>query len=539
MTSYPPSEPPPSRPPASAPGVFLEGHRLDEIVREVPRSTIVGDPAVRVFGVRHDSRTIVPGELFVARRGAQYDGTKYVQKAIDRGAVAILAQRGHVSSEGLSVPLLEVDDIAEGLAFAAAVVYGHPSFSLEVVGITGTNGKTTTCHLVRALVDGYFGASRCGFMGTVGHSFGSTVVAAEHTTPEADEVARVMARFHSEGATHLAMEASSIALTLGRVKAVRFRVAAFTNLTQDHLDFHGSMAAYADAKASLFDAHGPGAAVVNIDSEFGRELASRVRAPLVTVSRSASEGNAHIAPVSVTFSQRGMEGTLRTPQGTIPFQSPLVGAHNLENLVVALGVVHALDLDLRKAMALLPTISGAQGRLERCDGPADDIVVLVDYAHTPDALDNVLASVRAGKASVPGARLICVFGCGGDRDPSKRGPMGQAAGRGADICILTNDNPRTEAPQAIAAAVEKGLVASGKHRVEPSALGEGTYAVELSRDLAIGHAVAQARPGDTVIVAGKGHENYQIVGNEVRPFDDVAVAKAALALRRQARGEGL
>jgi UDP-N-acetylmuramoyl-L-alanyl-D-glutamate--2,6-diaminopimelate ligase len=421
------------------------------------------------------------------------------------------------------VPVVFVDDPAIALGYAASAVYGHPSFSLEVVGITGTNGKTTTAHLTRAAVDGALGAPFCGVLGTVGHRYGDWSAPAEHTTPEADDIARAMAAMRRKGATHVAMEVSSHALDLGRVRAVHVRVAALTNLTQDHLDFHGSMKAYGEAKARLFTELGPGAAVLNVDDPFGRELAARVKAPLVRVSaRPDAGGEADVAPREVRVDARGIRATVRTPAGDAVLDSRLVGAHNLDNLLLALGIAHALELDVARAAEALSREPAAPGRFERCDGPGDDLTVLVDYAHTPDALARALDAVRAACAG----RVWCVFGCGGDRDPTKRGPMGEAVARRADVAIVTSDNPRTEEPGAIAGAVASGVRAAG---VDP--------VVELDRRRAIDMAVRSASPGDAVLIAGKGHEDYQILGMVKHPFDDRVEARRALAARRTARGE--
>jgi UDP-N-acetylmuramoyl-L-alanyl-D-glutamate--2,6-diaminopimelate ligase len=496
-----------------------EGLRLDELSRELPGgAVVVGDVAARVTGVRHDSREVLPGDLFVARKGARADGAAYVAQAIERGATAVMAERGTMEAAAPGVPLLVVDDVTDGLAFSSAAVYGHPAFSLEIVGVTGTNGKTTVTHLVRAMIDGEAGDGRphCGIIGTLGHAFGGVAARASHTTPEADELARVMAKMRADGAEYVAMEVSSHALALRRVRAVRFRVAAFTNLTQDHLDFHGSMKDYAEAKALLFTAYAPGAAVVNVDDPFGPELARRVRAPLVRVSAKGA-ADAEIRARDARITAAGVLATLETPAGEVELASRLVGAHNLENLVVAIGVAHALELDLHRAAAALANELGAPGRLERCDEAGDDVVVLVDYAHTPDALGRALDAVRG----VAAGRLWCVFGCGGDRDPTKRAPMGEAAGARADVAIVTNDNPRSEDPAAIARAVVLGVRRAGKEPV-----------VELDRRAAIAYAVSKAEAGDVVLVAGKGHEDYQIVGAQKLAFDDRAEARRALAARR-------
>jgi UDP-N-acetylmuramoyl-L-alanyl-D-glutamate--2,6-diaminopimelate ligase len=498
-----------------------QGLRLDELARELPMPTeVAGDMAVRVRGVKHDSRAVRPGDLFVARRGEKADGARFVADAVSRGAAAVLVARGTLGEgAAVGVPLLLVDDPAVALGYAASAVYGHPSFSLDVVGITGTNGKTTTAHLVRAAVDGALGRPSCGVLGTVGHSFDGWRADAEHTTPEADEVAWTMATMRARGATHVAMEVSSHALELGRVRAVRFRVAALTNLTQDHLDFHGSMAAYAAAKARLFTDLGPGTVVLDVDGEFGRDLVGRVKAPTVRVSARVG-ADADIVPRMARVDVRGISATVHTPAGDLALSSRLVGAHNLENLLLALGIAHALDLDLVRAAEALSRETGAPGRLERCDIEGDDVTALVDYAHTPDALARVLDAAR----SITTGKVWCVFGCGGDRDATKRGAMGEAVARRADVCIVTNDNPRAEAPHAIADAVVAGVRAAGK---EPL--------VELDRRKAIGLAVRSASGGDVVLVAGKGHEDYQIVGTVKHPFDDRTETRLALQARRNTR----
>jgi UDP-N-acetylmuramoyl-L-alanyl-D-glutamate--2,6-diaminopimelate ligase len=500
-----------------------EGLRLDELARELAAAggtrEIAGDAGVRVRGVRHDSRAVERGELFVARRGASADGAKFVADAVSRGAVAVMSAPGAVDPARAGVPVLFVDDPASALAYASSAIYGHPSFALEVVGITGTNGKTTTAHLVRTAVDGALGTRACGVIGTVGHSFGDWRIEAHNTTPEADDLARAMAEMHARRATHVAMEVSSHAIELGRVRAIRFRVAALTNLTQDHLDFHGSMRAYAEAKARLFTEHGPGAAVLNVDDALGRDLAGRVKSPRVRVSAHPG-ADADIAPRAARVDSTGIEATVRTPHGDVRLASRLVGAHNLDNLLLALGVACALELDLWRAADALSREPGAPGRLERCDGPGDDVTVLVDYAHTPDALARVLDAVRA---ITPG-RVVCVFGCGGDRDPTKRGPMGEAAARRADVVIVTSDNPRTEDPASIADAVVRGVRGTGREPI-----------LELDRRKAIDLAVRSASEGDLVLIAGKGHEDYQVVGAVKQPFDDRSEARRALEARRGQR----
>ncbi len=513
-----------------------EGLALAEVAREVPGAFVArGDASTRVFGVQHDSRRVAAGDLFVVRQGKSFDGLAFVEEAVRRGAVAVLA--GADVDVASDVPILRTSDVPTALAYAAAAVYGHPSFALDVVGITGTNGKTTTAHLVRAAIDGALGGAFCGVIGTVGHFFAGTRIPAVHTTPEGDELARVMAVMKKRGATHVAMEVSSIAIVAKRASAVRFRVAAFTNLTQDHLDFHGSMDAYAAAKLELFTDLGPGLAVVNVSDPFGETIAKAARCGVLRVRTELGAAAADIAPLRVDERAEGMRVVVRTPKGTLDVPTRLVGRHNLENLLVALGTAYALELDLERAATAFEHEAGAPGRLERASGSDDDVVVLVDYAHTPDALARVLTAVRSAVRSVEGGRLFCVFGCGGDRDAAKRAPMGEAVGLGADIAVITSDNPRTEDPEAIADPIARGVRAAGLPAIDRSALRTAArgHLVELDRRQAIFLAIENARAGDVVLVAGKGHEDYQVVGTEKRAFDDRAFARAALSARRGTR----
>ncbi len=485
--------------PLSSPGLSL-GHLAVELSRVGAR--LQGDAGVSVTDVRHDSRLILPGDLFVARPGTKADGARFVADAVSPGASAVLADR--------QSPLPEL-----GVALAAEAIHGHPTRQLGVVGITGTNGKTTTSFLIAEAIDA--AGSAAARLGTLGYSFRGDVVDESLTTPEADDVSRLAARALSRGASHLVMEVSSIALTQARVDAVSFEVAALTNLTQDHLDYHGSMEAYARAKARLFEELSPRVAVINVDDPWGAALAETAPGRVIRVGRGAE---ADICPLAVQLSASGIRGQVRLPSGVVPLESRLVGAHNLDNLLLALGVSEALGLDGARAARGLAAAAAAPGRLERCDGPSDDITVLVDYAHTPDALRRVLEAVRGLS---PG-NIHCVFGCGGDRDPEKRSKMGAAASMAASRVTITSDNPRSEDPAAIAAAVEIGLWGSGT-----------PYDIVLDRRTAIDRAILGAAPGDLLLLAGKGHEPYQIVGSEKRAFDDRIEARRALVERRKKR----
>jgi UDP-N-acetylmuramoyl-L-alanyl-D-glutamate--2,6-diaminopimelate ligase len=493
------------------------GVRVGEVARELtplsPR--VIGDAAVRVTGVRQDSRQVEPGELFVVRAGKAKSGADFVAEAVARGAVALLVEAG-LPRPPVALPVIEVSDVRRGLALAAEFVYGHPSRALALVGITGTNGKTTTSLLVDHALAAL--GQRPARLGTLGFAFDGESSEGALTTPEADAVSRLLASVVARGGTHFVMEVSSHALSLARVDAIRFRVAAFSNLSQDHLDFYASMREYGAAKARLFDALAPECAVINIDDEFGRELAGHAHARLLTTGRAA---DAALRVVSATLDARGIEAQIATASAELTLRSSLIGEHNLENLLLALGILQALDIEPADAARALATAPPVPGRLERCDEDGDDISVLVDYAHTPDALERVLAALTR----VTPGDVCCVFGCGGDRDPDKRPKMGAAVGRGAARAILTSDNPRSEEPAAIAAAVEVGLRQSGS-----------AYEIELDRARAIELAVLSARPGDSVLLAGKGHETYQIIGSERRVFDDRVEARRALALRRAGKG---
>ncbi len=491
------------------------GIALEELLRELVlvRPSVVGDAGVVVSDVRTDSRHVSPGDLFIARAGRNFDAARFVSDATARGAAAVLVERG-VSLPPVSVPVVRVDDVRLAVALAAESVRDHPTRALRVVGITGTNGKTTTAWLATHAIDGAGG--RAARLGTLGYMFGADVDDASLTTPEADDISRLASRALARGATHFVMEVSSVALTQARGDGIAFAVAAFTNLTQDHLDYHGSMAAYAAAKARLFTDLEPAASVINIDDPFGGELVRRAHGRVLSVARSVA---ADVRPLESRMDEHGVRAMVRLPSGNVALESPLVGAHNLDNLLVALAIVEALGLDTGAAARALRSAPAVPGRLERCDTVDDDVTVLVDYAHTPDALRRVLQAVRG----IGRGKVHCVFGCGGDRDASKRPKMGACVGEAADRATITNDNPRSEDPRAIATAIEAGLRPAGI-----------PYEIVLDRAAAIERAICEAAPGDIVLLAGKGHESYQITATEKSAFDDRVEARRALGRRRGA-----
>lgn len=499
----------------------MEGTVLEDLLAVLARFKPVfnGSELVRVTGVQQDSRCIEPGDLFVARSGTHADGCQFVQAALDAGATAVLADHGSGVSPDLRVPVIHVTDVRRAAAFAAEAVYGHPSRQLKLVGITGTNGKTTTVALVeRGLAAAGAKPAR---LGTTGFAFDGEEQESNLTTPEADQISRLMAQVVKRGATHFIMEASSHALDQGRVDALRFDVAAFTNLTQDHLDHHQTMQAYELAKQRLFTDLEPVNAIINVGDPAGERFAKVARA--VRVLRVGTGLDCDVRPASVTLNELGITGEIDVCGSAVHLQTRLVGDHNLENILLALGILQSLGADLQAAVAGFAGDFGVPGRLERCDSSEDDVIVLVDYAHTPDALERVLQAVK----KFAKGKLHCVFGCGGDRDPKKRPLMGQAVGHWADRATITNDNPRTESAESIAGAIEPGLRPSGIR-----------YTVELDRAAAIRAAIITAEPGDVIVIAGKGHENYQIVGTVKRPFDDRDQARNALNLRRSCAFQG-
>ncbi len=479
------------------------------------------DPQVaRVVG---DSRAVEPGDLFVARPGfradgGRTDGARFAREAAARGAVAVVAE---APSEGdLGVPVVVVDDASAALGRLCARRLGDPSRDVAVVGVTGTNGKTTTAFLTHWLLEA--SGRPASLLGTVCNRVGGRVTPATMTTPGAEPLQAALAATRDAGHRHLVMEVSSHALDQGRTAGTRFACAVFTNLTRDHLDYHGSLEAYGEAKARLFTGLDADAvAVLNAGDAFARGLARRTRARVVRYAWSAPGAPAPGGDVDVAAEVLGwgLEGTrarLRLGGWSGPAHLPLVGAFNVENALAAAAAAWALGLAPEQVRAGLEASQGVPGRLEAVgDGGGRAPAVLVDYAHTPDALERVLEALRP---LCPG-RLHVVFGCGGDRDRGKRPLMGRAVERWADVAWVTSDNPRSEPPAAIIADVLGGLAAPERARVV------------AEREAAIAAAVREARPGDLVLLAGKGHEQTQVAAGRVVPFDDRAVARAALARR--------
>jgi UDP-N-acetylmuramoyl-L-alanyl-D-glutamate--2,6-diaminopimelate ligase len=458
-----------------------------------------GAPDAEVEALAYSTASVGPGTLFFCVPGFRVDGHDFAREAVRRGAVALVCQR----PLGLGVPEVVVEDVRAAMGPAAARFFGQPTEQLEVVGITGTNGKTTTAFLVRHLLEA---AGRpCGLLGTVKRVVGGAEEEVERTTPEAIDLQATFRRMVDAGDRAAAMEVSSHALELGRADGIRFACRVFTNLTQDHLDFHPTMDAYFAAKRKLFQ--GPGPAVVNVDDAWGRTLAAEVEATTFAIERPAD-----YRARDVRFDLGGSTFVCEAPEGARELSSPLPGAFNVQNVLAAVAAVGALEVPLAAAAAALPSFGAVPGRFQPVE-EGQDFAVLVDYAHTPDSLENVLRAARA----LTERRLIAVFGAGGDRDRDKRPLMGKA-GRLADLAIVTSDNPRSEDPDSIVDQVIAGAGPEARR--------------EVDRRRAITMAVEEAGPGDVVVVAGKGHEQGQeFEDGRKEPFDDVTVAREALRAR--------
>jgi UDP-N-acetylmuramoyl-L-alanyl-D-glutamate--2,6-diaminopimelate ligase len=465
-----------------------------------------------------DSRLVTPGDAFLAFAGEQGDGRRYIAQALAAGAGCVLWEQddSFVAPDTGAVPQLGIPALREQAGRIAAHLLGDPSRAMRCVGVTGTNGKTSITHwLVQAF-------ARLGhkpaLIGTLGYGFLGALEPASHTTPDAVRLQNLMARYRDAGATHLAMEVSSHALAQGRTHGVTFEAAVFTNLTRDHLDYHGDMATYGATKARLFDWEGLQHAVINADDDFGATLLARLPAAL-TIGYGIEHGA--VRAESLELGLDGLRFDVATPWGRGRVESALVGRFNVLNLLACLAVLLRMGVPLDTATAVLGQIESAQGRMQRLGGGAQPLVI-VDYAHTPDALENALTTLR--HAMAPGGRLICVFGCGGDRDRGKRPQMGHIACTLADTVVITSDNPRTEDPKRILADIVAGVDGAAA-----KALHHGHYSVESDRARAIESAISLAQAGDVVLIAGKGHEAYQDIAGVKHPFSDEAVARAALA----------
>ncbi len=477
---------------------------LATLLSRVAWTEISGERDLTITQIAIDSREVEPGALFVALRGSHTDGRRYVDDAIARGARAVVLEADANVSLPAEVAAVRVRDARRALSALAAAFYGDPSHDLAVVGVTGTNGKTTVTHMIAAILGA--AGTPCGVVGTVGAEFAEQTWHLENTTPLPPELHRLLAEMRDAGAAAVAMEVSSHALALDRIDDVRFFAAALTNVARDHLDFHETVEAYAAAKRRLFEL--AKRCVLNADDPHGRRWAGELRRDGREVITYGMERDASLVPKEIVVEA----GSSRFVVDGRRYELPLAGRFNVWNALAAIGVARCFGIDDGTSAQALAQIARVPGRMERHAG--GDVAVVVDYAHTPDALESALQSLR----ETANGRIAVVFGCGGDRDRGKRPEMGAVAARLADRIYLTSDNPRSEAPQAIVDAIAAGI-------------GRRDYVVELDRRRAIERAIAEARSGDVVLVAGKGHETYQIVGDRVLPFDDGAVVREALAAR--------
>lgn len=526
--------------------------KLQALIRSLD-CELRGDASVEVTSITSDSRTLGPGAgpgaLFVALPGASSDGQDFIAEAAASGAVAVLAER---AEDGITIPQVIVPDARAALASVSSVFYGEPSSRMVVVGVTGTNGKTTVAYLLEAIFKE--AGFNTGVIGTINYRYSDTLRPAPYTTPEAPELNKTLKEMADAGVTHCIMEVSSHALGQKRVDGCRFDAAVFTNLTHEHLDYHHTMEEYFHAKSLLFgllkdDASGkkagsPGRAaspVINMDDPWGARLSKELAPALrgLPVLGFGLDERAAVRPLEYSLTENGIEASVTTPQGVLNISSVLVGKYNLENILAAVATSVALSLKSDVIERGVGALKGVPGRLEKVPVPGAGFTAYVDYAHTGDALERVLDEL--GRISSGGGRIITVFGCGGNRDRLKRAGMARVAAARSTITIITSDNPRDEDPGAIIADIEAGMNGVTKRaanealapRSAPRSKDKG-YLVMPDRREAIREAVRMAGSGDTVLVAGKGHEDYQIVKGERSRFNDVEELKAAIAAVRQA-----
>jgi len=482
------------------------------------------DPEIRALFCR--AQEVEPGGLFVAVKGFTADGHDFIEQAVANGAVAVVCEQP-VASDAVMVRVL---NSRKALAQLASVFYGDPSAELTVIAITGTNGKTTTSYLIESILQA--SGKAVGVIGTINYRYNGKSFSNPVTTPDSLDLQRILADMRDAGVTHVVMEVSSHALDLYRVHGCRIEIGVFTNFSQDHLDYHKDMAHYWACKRRLFSDLLPAyaartrvRAVINVADPKGRRLAQEMTLPCLTCSH---HGESDLRTLKARFDLQGMAARIATPRGKLEFHSALVGRHNLENVLNAVGVGVALEIPLETIAAGIASLEYVPGRLERIPN-SHRRFVYVDYAHTPDALENALLALRALTAD----RIICVFGCGGDRDKAKRPEMGAIAARLSDLTVVTSDNPRTEPPERIIEEIISGVHRICDRQYRPADLRRGFggkgYVVIADRREAIRGGIVASRPGDTLLVAGKGHEPYQIIGHEKRPFDDRQEALQAMA----------
>ena len=479
--------------------------KLEELINGLDNVKVHGDPSVDIISVEYNSKKVRPESMFVAIRGFSFDGNVFIPEAVHNGAAAVVTDNLFTTPD---LTVVCVPDVRKALAHIADRFYGSPQKELVMTGVTGTNGKTTTTYMVKSIFD--TGGMNCGLIGTIKHIVAGEVIESINTTPEATDIHSYLNRMVEAHQSSCVLEVSSHALALSRIQGIQFRAAAFLNITRDHLDFHGDIKKYLEAKSFLFsELPGDSVAVVNRDDPYSDHIINVSRG--TNVITFGSNEQCDIYPLSMKLEPHRSMVILATPSGEIAFTLSIPGRFNVFNAMAAVGIGLACGFTLDIIAAGLEFLKGVEGRYEIID-EGQEFTVIVDYAHSPDALENILSSGR----EISKGRLISVFGCGGDRDKGKRSLMGEISTRIADYSVITSDNPRTEDPIAIIADIMEGIPT--RERCE----------VIAGRKEAIEKAISTAGPGDTVVIAGKGHENYQIIGTEKNHFDDAETARRFL-----------
>ena len=485
--------------------------QLKELLKQIKIEAWHADPELAISGISYDSRETKPGDLFVAIRGLATDGHRFIASAIEKGATAILCEE----APECDIPWVQTDDSRLGLAMVSQTFFGNPAGQMTMIGITGTNGKTTTSYLLKQLLERREGC-RVGLVGTNGIWIGDRFLSSQRTTPESYELHRLFRQMLDAGCTHVVMEVSSHSLSLKRVAGIHYHVGAFLNLSQDHLDFHGSMEEYAEAKRMLFSQCETG--VINLDDPWAAYMMEE--APKRRLLFSTEMNTADLLAKDIRLSASGVRFAAVNKNEIAMVRLAIPGMFSVHNALCVLAIGQALDMRLADCAEALAQAKGVKGRMEQVP-TGEDYAVIIDYAHTPDALENILSTLRP----VTRGRLIAVFGCGGDRDRGKRPIMGAVAQKYADLSLVTSDNPRTEDPMEIIEEILQGMKNS-----------RSAVKVICDREEAIGWAIDKAEAGDVILLAGKGHEDYQEVGHEKRHMDEREIVASAIIQRKNARG---